>query len=119
MPDTDPSSADELRQAAAAAVEALPCVERLEPTLTSALHRLHTATLGRVAASEQSAYAAADGIRLTRSGDLVDIHVDVTATLVQPADVTAQHVRDTLRTTIAAFGLSPGDVTVTVLRLHP
>lgn len=119
MPDPFPGTVDELRQAAAAAVDALPCVARLEPTLTNALRRLHHATLGRVAASQQAVYSAADGIRLSRRGNLVDIHVDVTATTVQPADLTAQHVRDTLRAAINERQLTPGEITVTVLRIKP
>ena len=119
MPDTYAQTADELAHAAAVAVAALPGVVRLEPTLTSALRRLRAATAGRVAASEQAAYAATDGIRLARHGDLVDIHVDITATTATPANLLPQTVPDTRRDTILDHQLTPGDVTVGVLRLQP
>ncbi len=119
MADTFAGTADQLAQAAAAAVAGLPGVARLEPTLVNALRRLRNATTGRVAASEEAAYSAADGIRLARHGNLVDIHVDITATATQPANLTAQTVHETLRDTITGHQLIPGDVTVTVLRIRP
>lgn len=119
MADTFAGTADQLAHAAAAAVAALPGVARLEPTLTNALRRLRNATAGRISASEEAAYSAADGIRLARHGNLVDIHVDITVTTTQPANLAAQAVHETLRDTITAHQLIPGEVTVTVLRLQP
>lgn len=119
MPDTIAGTADQLRQAAAAAVNALPTVVRLEPTLTNALQRLHAATTTKPAAEHQTAYSAADGIRLTRHGNLIDIHVDITITITQPANLTAQTVHHTLQTAVTTHHLTPGDITVTVLRLQP
>ena len=119
MADTFAGTADELAQAAAAAVVALPSVVRLEPTLSNALRRLRAATAGRIAARDQTAYSATDGIRLARHGNLVDIHVDITAAAAEPANLTAQSVHHALRTAIADRHLRPGEVTVTVLRLQP
>lgn len=119
MPDTIAETADELRQAAAAAVNALPTVVRLEPTLSNALRRLQAAAAARAAATEQTAYSAADGIRLARHGDLIDIHVDITVTSTQAANLTAQAVQDTLTNAINACHLVPGEVTVSVLRFQP
>jgi len=111
-------TADELRQAAAAAVIALPAVVRLEPTLSNALRRLHAAASAKAAVDKQTAYSAADGIRLSRHGNLIDIHVDITVTTTQAANLTAQTVHRTLRTAITAHQLTPGEITVSVLRLQ-
>lgn len=119
MSDTLADTADELRRAAAAAIIALPGVVRLEPTLSNALRRLHTATVAKAATGNETTYSAADGIRLTRRGDLIDIHVDITITTTPAANLTAETVRDTLRSAIVAYRLLPGEVTVTVLKLQP
>lgn len=119
MADTFAGTADQLAQAAAAAVTALPNVVRLEPTLTNALRRLRNATAGRISTNQEAAYSATDGIRLARHANLVDIHVDVTVATTQPANLTAHTVHKTLRDIITAHQLTPGEVTVTVLRLQP
>jgi len=119
MPDVMAEHADSLREAAAAAITDLACVVRLEPTLSNALRRLQNATLDRATVGERTVYSAADGIRLARQGDLVDIHTDITVTTAQPANVTAQAVQDTLRAAVVAHGLIPGLITVTVLQLRP
>ncbi|MET0695396.1 MAG: hypothetical protein ABWX96_21745 [Propionibacteriaceae bacterium] len=119
MSDLVAEQADSLRRAAAAAISDLACVVRLEPTLSNALRRLQNATWDRASPGERSVYSAADGIRLARHGDLVDIHTDVTITTDQPANVTARLVQDTLRAAVVAHRLIPGLITVTVLQLRP
>ncbi|WP_375423025.1 hypothetical protein [uncultured Friedmanniella sp.] len=123
MPDLRPEAgaetgAEALRQAAADAVTAVPHVVRLEPTLTSALRQLRTATRRGAPLSGRAAFSPVDGVDLTQRDGLVDIHVDITTATTQPADVTAQAVLDALLATVAARRLRPGDLTVTVLRLH-
>jgi hypothetical protein len=117
MPDVMAEHADSLREAAAAAITDLAGVVRLEPTLSAALRRLQNATLDRASVGERTVHSAADGIRLARHGDLVDIHTDITVTTAQPANVTAQAVQETLRAAVVAHGLIPGLITVTVLQL--
>jgi hypothetical protein len=124
MPDPLPigttfDDADTLRQAAATAVTAVPGVTRLEPTLSNALRRLNNATRSRARLPRDLNHSAADGIRLTRHGDSVDIHVDITTSTAQPAGAVARAVRSTLEATITAHHLTPGQITVSVLRLQP
>lgn len=119
MPETPVQTADALRQAAAAAVTALPGVIRLEPTLTNALLRLRTATVAKAVPGRPTVYSAADGIRLARRGDLIDLRVDITVTTTQAANRTAQAVHDALQAVITAHQLTPGQITVVVLRLQP
>lgn len=119
MPDADAGRTDELRASAAAAVSAVPGVVRIEPTLSNALRRLRTATVAKAAGAPPRAYSAADGIRLTRHGVVVDVRVDIVVTTERPAHRTAQAVRDTLRDAILASDLAPGEISVIVLRVQP
>lgn len=109
---------DDLRHAAAAAVLVVPGVVRLEPSLADALHQLRTTTLGGVT-GHQDLHSAADGVRVTRHADTVDVHVDLTTATARPASQTARAVQDALGAAVAAHHLTPGRVSVTVLRLHP
>lgn len=115
MSDSPSATTDELLRTAAVAVEGLPGVARLEPTLINALRRLRIA---RTQEARSAAYSSTDGIQLTRRGNVVDVHVDISVRTFQPATTTAQVVRETLLGTIAAHQLTPGKITVTVLKLQ-
>lgn len=119
MPDADAVRTDALRASAAAAVSVVPGVVRIEPTLTNALRQLRTATLAKATGAPPRAYSAADGIRLTRHGDVVDLRADIVITTERSADHTAQAVRDALRDAIVMSDLVPGEITVIVLRVQP
>ena len=118
MSDIPFATTDELLRTAATAVEGLPGVARLEPTLINALRRLRITRTQEARSVAPAAYSSTDGIQLTRRGNLVDVHVDISVRTFQPATTTAQVVRETLLGTIAAHQLTPGKITVTVLKLQ-
>lgn len=110
------AAADELRDALAAAAEAVPGVVRLEPTLRNALRRLQVGTT--VLADGRGARSAADGIELHRRGEVVDVHVDVATAADRAAAATAGEVRQALSRVLVAHGLEPGSLTVAVLSVE-
>jgi|1185.fasta_scaffold1543382_1 hypothetical protein len=118
MSDTPSATTHELLRTAAVAVDSLPGVARLEPTLMNALRRLRIARTQEARPAAPTTYFSTDGIRLTRRGNVVDVHVDISVKTFQPASTTAQAVRETLLTTIAARQLTPGNITVNVLKLQ-
>src|SRR4051794_13970981 len=118
MSDTPSATTFELLSAAALAVDGLPGVARLEPTLMNALRRLRIPRTQEARSAAQTAYFSTDGIQLTRRGNVVDVHVDISVKTFQPASTTAQAVREALLTTIAARQLAPGNITVNVLKLQ-
>ena len=110
------AATDDLRDALAAAAEAVPGVVRLEPTLRNALRRLQVGTT--VLANGRGARSAADGIELHRRGDVVDVHVDVVTAADRPARSTAREVRRALAAVLVGHGLEPGSLTVAVLSVE-
>jgi hypothetical protein len=118
MSDTPSATTYELLRTAAVAVEGLPGVAGLEPTLINALRRLRIARTQEARSAAPSPYSSTDGIQLTRRGNLVDVHVDISVRTFQPATTTAQAVHEVLLSTIAAHQLTPGNITVTVLKLQ-
>ena len=106
-----------LCQALAAAAAAVPGVARLEPTLRGTVHRVRAAT--EPLAVGRTVRAAADGIRITRRQDVVDVQIDIALDQTRSAEATARAVRDAARACIAQHQLVFGDTRVSVLDLAP
>src|SRR3954463_5037733 len=66
MSDTPSATTHELLRTAAVAVDSLPGVARLEPTLMNALRRLRIARTQEARPAATTTYFSTDGIRLTR-----------------------------------------------------
>ena len=110
------AATDALRDALAGAVQTVPGVARLEPTLRNALRRLQVGST--VLLNGRGARSAADGIELHRRVDVVDVHVDIVTDATRPAAAVARDVRRALVQVLARHGLQPGRIAVAVLSVE-
>lgn len=120
--DSRPVDNDALADMLSRALQDLPGVVRLEPTLKSTITRFRSASVQglqkMLKAEAVTAGVGRDGLHFRVTNGVVDLLVDVATDISHSAVSTAQAVQQCAAETINRAGLRPGIIDITILSIE-
>ncbi|WP_043442263.1 hypothetical protein [Arthrobacter sp. L77] len=114
---------DSIADTLGSTIVAHPGVVRLEPTVRSVMTRWKVASVNQLHRTLRSdtaspTVATRDGLVLSLTDGVLDIHIDVATNIARPALGLAREVQDIAAHLIQSSGLTVGRVDVTILAIE-
>lgn len=114
---------DTIAEALKTALTAQPGLIRLEPTVRSVLKRIKLASVNAVhhnlrPDSPDPTASARDGLILSLTDGVLNVHIDIAADIVHPALNLAETLQHIAAETIQSSGLTVGRIDVTILSIE-
>ena len=100
-----------------------PGVIRLEPTMRSVMTRWKVASVTRLPGNLRPdnpppTVATRDGLVLSLSGNVLDLHIDLATNISKPALGLARETQEVAADVIRASGLAVGHIDITILAIE-